>query len=108
MAFEFKPDSAGLREYLKTNPELRAVLERVARTGLAYARSIAPVGDPATDPDSGAYRDSLYAEIHVSPSRMSVRVGSTDYKRYWVENGAAHMPKLRVLGRTLDHMAKDI
>jgi hypothetical protein len=108
MAVEFIPDKSGLGAFLRTSSDLRAELNRIGRIGLDYARSIAPVGDPATDPDSGAYRDSLWAEVQVGPSRMVLRVGSTDYKRYWIEHGAKHMPKHRVLGRTLERMAAEL
>jgi hypothetical protein len=100
----------GLREYLRTNPELRAALEGAMNRGLDYAREKAPVSTAGksarqTEYDyPGEYRDSLYAEIHVGPSRMSARVGSTSFKRYWIENGSIHNAAQHVLAEAQQHM----
>jgi hypothetical protein len=105
MAVQWQPDPQGMSEYLRTNPELRNALAGMARQAAEFARSIAPVGDPATDPHSGAYRDSINAEVHDGPSRMVGRCSAADQKAHWIEYGAAHMPKMAVLRRALDHVA---
>lgn len=89
--------------WLRTSPELRAVLESLGCKGVQYAQSIAPVGG-ARDPHPGAYRDSINYEIHQGKSRMSLRVGARDQKAHWIEFGAKHMPKYGVLRRTLDFL----
>lgn len=103
MATRIEFNTRELRKFLH-NPELEAELMQRGNAGVDYAQSIAPVGDAAHDINSGEYRDSLKAEAHYSESRVSVRVGTDDYKRYWIEFGAAHMPKYRVLGKTMDHV----
>lgn len=102
------PNQKVIGEYLRGNPDLRAALENLARAGLEFARSIAPVGDPDTDKRAGQYLNSLYGEVHKGPTRMTARVGSTDYKRYWIEYGAVHTEKQMVLRRALDAMSREI
>lgn len=99
----FVPNRVGLRQFLR-NPVLAQALKAKAEEALKYAQSIAPVGDPTTDPHSGAYRDSLAVELHHSPTRVSARIVATDQKAHWIEFGAAHTTKQRVLGRSLDRI----
>ena len=89
--------------WLRTSPELRAVLEDLGQKGVAYAKSIAPVGG-GRDPHPGAYRDSISYEIHQGKTRMVLRIGASDRKCFWVEFGAKHMPKYAVLRRTMDYL----
>ena len=69
---------------------------------LKYAEDIAPVGEAPHDKDPGEYLDSLYLEKHISPSRMSVRIGSRSHKAWWEEYGTKKMAKHAVLRRALD------
>ena len=100
MASEFDENYIGIRAFLMTDPDLSAGLEEIALRVYKEADRIAPVGE-ADDPHAGDYKASLYMEKHVSPSRMSWRVGSTDRKNYWIEYGTKHMPKFAVLRRAL-------
>jgi hypothetical protein len=111
MAIRFELDAAGLRDYLRTDPDLRATLERAVQDGAQYAQSIAPVGQPgeggaysSEHREPGAYQKSLRGVVHVGPSRMSGRIESDDFKAHWIEYGAAHTPKSRVLGRALEQI----
>lgn len=61
----FNPDSRGQAEWLQTSPELRSALEGVVEKIKAAAEATAPVGDPASDPHPGMYRDSFHADVSV-------------------------------------------
>jgi hypothetical protein len=106
----FAIDQVAMEVYLQTNPELRAVLLAEAERGKEYARSIAPVGTKSHVLKSGYvdnpgdYRDSIEATVVQGHRRQIGRVSTTDYKRFWVEYGAKHMPKHAVLRKTLDHL----
>lgn len=107
--FELNPD--GVREYARTDPDLRAVLERAVTDAARYAQSIAPVGEPGEGGayttehrEPGDYQRSIKGTVHVGPSRMVGRIESDDFKAGWIEYGAAHMPQYRVLGRALDQV----
>lgn len=90
--------------WLRTSPELREYLKGLGVKGVAYAKSIAPVGDASKDKHAGAYRDSINYEIHQGKSRMSLRIGARDQKSSWIEFGAKHMPKHAVFRRTIDYL----
>lgn len=89
--------SAALRAFLRGSPGLRAALLAKARAGVAYARSIAPVG-------TGRYRASLRAELHEGPSRVSARIVADAEDAGLVEHGTSRQPGRRVLGRTVDRI----
>lgn len=109
-------DHLALEVWLKTAPELRALLSEIGRQGVDYAKTIAPVGvegeGGAYSPSRpgheqrhpGEYRDSLEWTIHSGRSRMSLRVQSKDFKAGWIEKGTRFMPKHAVLARTLDYL----
>lgn len=105
MPSEFQADYIGVKAFLIADEALEVYLHTLASSVLSTAEDIAPVGDPVKDKNSGEYRDSLYLEKHISPSRMSFRVGSRSQKAWWVEYGTAKMPKFAVLRRALDHAA---
>lgn len=46
---------------LNKDPDVKAEKMKVAQEGEEIWRSIAPVGDPAKDPHSGQYKDSIHA-----------------------------------------------
>jgi hypothetical protein len=102
MASTFEENTIGLRAFLMTDPDLAAGLLEIGNDVLKAAQDIAPIGSAPHDKDPGEYRDSLYIEKHVSPSRMSVRVGSKSFKAWWIEYGTKHTPKFAVLRRALD------
>lgn len=98
----YRPNPLGLREFLLTDPILKEHLRSLGDKVLEEAVRLAPVGGERTDKHPGAYRDSLYMSEHTGKTRMSVRVGSTDQKAWWIEYGTAKMPKHAVLRRALD------
>lgn len=91
------------RNYLENDPELNARLEALARAGLAYARSIAPVGSPADgDERPGQYRDSI--KVVKSREGPGWFLFSDDNKAHWIEYGASHMPRFGVLTRASEQI----
>lgn len=70
--------------YIELNSEevMKARI-RLANKARIYWRRIAPVGDPAVDPNSGKYRDS----IKVTVEGDDVSVGSDDPKAMYIEYG---------------------
>jgi hypothetical protein len=99
-------DHVSIGLWLRTSPELRAYLEDLGRKGVAYARSIAPVGDRTTKTTTpGQYRDSLQFEVTAGKSRMSLRIFTDDYTAWWQEYGSKKVPRRAVLRRTLDYLA---
>ena|SRR5437899_5001545 len=111
---EFRLDPLAIALWAKTSPELRAAFERMGPEGVAYAKSVAPVGVPGeggaysghAHRRPGEYRDSLEWEIHEGRTRMSLRIFSTNFKAGWIEKGTKHMPKYAVLSRTLDFLKR--
>jgi hypothetical protein len=98
-----KIDYQSMGLFLRTSPELRSFLEDLGKKGVSYARGIAPVGSK-NDKHPGAYRDSINAEIHQSPTRQSLRIGARDFKAHWIEYGSKRMPKFSVLRNTMDYL----
>lgn len=71
----FQISDAGMQEWLATSPELDGVLHRVVEAIKGYAEATAPVGDPASDPHPGMYRDSFRTDVHVDrPAKGSDRL----------------------------------
>ena len=102
----FTPDYVAIGVWLRTSPEIRLHLEDLGRKGVAYARSIAPVGTRTTkDTHPGQYRDSIRFVVVVGKSRMSLRIVSDDYTAWWQEYGSKKIPRRAVLRRTLDFLA---
>lgn len=81
---------------LDSDPAIIAAKLELAEEAAEYWRSIAPVGDPAVDPHSGAYRDS----IHVEQKGDKVYVVASDPKAHWIEYGTEHMPEYAPRQRT--------
>lgn len=93
---EFRPNRAGLREYLRSG-ELYPALESTAATIEARAKSLARV-ESATSAEErnrtpGRFRDSIHTERHLGPSRVTVRVVADS------EGAAAIEARDRTLGR---------
>jgi hypothetical protein len=106
----FAIDQIAMEVFLQASPELHAVLLAEAERGKEFARSIAPVGTASHILKSGYvdnpgdYRDSIEATVVQGHRRQIGRVSTSDYKRFWIEYGAKHMPKYAVLRKTLDHL----
>ena len=86
-------NAAGINEYLRKDPELYAALFASARPAVDYAQGIAPVL-------TGEYRDSIRVER--DEEGIGLRFFSDDNKAHWIEYGAAHTKRQRVLGRAIE------
>lgn len=58
MTVRYKADYRGTGQ-LMNSPEMVEVMRQVAEKGMAYAKSISPVGDPDEDPHPGLYQESF-------------------------------------------------
>lgn len=77
-------DYRGIGQYLRGSEELRAALFAHATVGVAFAKSIAPVG-PADDPHRGEFRDSISAHTYTAPGGfIAARITAAPL---WVEFG---------------------
>lgn len=57
---DFEYSYTGVGEWLRSDPDLTQELHTIADRALAFAKAIAPIGDPAAgDEHPGHYRDSL-------------------------------------------------
>jgi F420-0:gamma-glutamyl ligase-like protein len=84
------------------DPEINDAKIDLANRAAAYWKAIAPVGDPRTDPHSGAYRDSIHVEIGTDDV---VRVvADTDYT-YYIEYGSATVAEGAWRSKTEAHFA---
>lgn len=93
-------DTATVGDALKDNDaDIIAAKLELAEAAAEYWRSIAPVGDPAVDPHSGAYRDS----IHVEQDGDKVYVVASDNKAHWIEWGTETMDEFACRARTENH-----
>lgn len=98
-------DYAAIGLFLRTSPELRSYLEDLGHKGVAYARSIAPVGTRATKyTKPGQYRDSIQFQVTASKTRMYLRIFTQDYTAWWIEYGSKKVPKYAVMRRTVDYL----
>lgn len=68
---------------------LKDELLKLAEQVRDYWKSIAPVGNPKTDDEAGAYAASIkvFKKIKSHNGFPMVAVGATDYKAHWVEYG---------------------
>lgn len=107
MAFRYKKSYSGIGE-LMNGPEMQEVLRQAAEKGKAYAESIAPVGDPRTDPHPGEYKASFEVNVQshggLHGDRAAAQVVNTSEYAAALEWGnGAHPPYshgYHVLGRT--------
>lgn len=58
-------NSHGQGEWLRSSPELAAALHRIVDTIKDVAEATAPVGDAASDPHPGEYRDSFRTDVSI-------------------------------------------
>lgn len=81
-------DADDIDREMATNPEVLSEITALANAAEAYWKSIAPVGDPATDPDSGSYKDSIKTKIMRGRNGLPfARIEASDYKAHWIEYG---------------------
>lgn len=90
-------------EEVQISPLWRNHCEHMARDGLSYAQSIAPV-------ETGTYRDALFADVSAStvsdgvPGAPSAKIGNTC--DHWVEVEFQQPMRYLVLLHTLDYLAQ--
>lgn len=96
MPAEFKPNKAGLREFLRSDA-LYPALDGFAAPIETRAKGNAPVESAEDARDRGRtpgqFRDSIHRERHRSPSRVTVRVVADSDAANIIEN------RTRPLGR---------
>jgi hypothetical protein len=88
MTVRYRPNYAGTGE-LMNSPEMVEVMRQIAEKGKAFAESIAPVGDPRTDPHAGEYKASfeVTAQAHggVHGDRAAAQIVNTSAHAAHVE-----------------------
>jgi hypothetical protein len=98
-------DERSVEELVRQSNEWRNHCEDMARRGLAYAQSIAPI-------KTGAYHNSLFANVSVEsmPGGISgsptVVIGSNDDAAVEIEFQGPK--RYKTLLRTLDHLAEEV
>ena len=75
----WNPNNAGQGQWLRSSDGLRGALHDITEKIKTAAEFTAPVGDPASDPHPGLYRDSFRTEVEVGkpvkgPDRLIGRV----------------------------------
>lgn len=93
---------------LLCGPEMQALMGDRIDKAAAHARAIAPVGDPASDPHPGLYRDSFETSVSVertlSGRRAVGRLRNNATYAAAVEYGNGKVKAHHVLGRSIDLM----
>ena len=106
----FTMDKAGIGLLLKSDGVKAAMVGRAERIAARFEQ-IAPVGDPATDPHSGEYRDSGEVtstnEGGAKRDRATASFTATDPRARYIEyvpdrHGIAHHTVLRATIETGD------
>jgi len=100
---EVKVDEVAVEEEIRLSSEWRAKCDEMARRALDHARGIAPV-------DTGAYRDSLYAQVGQAtaagavPGAPAMILGANDPAAIYIEyeDRSTHLTLLR----TLDYLVE--
>lgn len=82
---------------LNKDPEVKQEKLRVAEEGAEYWKSIAPVGDPKTDPHSGQYKDSIKV---IEGKHGGVAVGAMAPNAWFVEYGTNGITESACRART--------
>ena len=93
MADRWRENDSGVDRFLESEPELYAALYAAAAPALAAAKALAPVR-------TGAYRRSIRVERREDGPGLVFF--SDDPKAHWIEYGAQHTRRQRVLGRAAE------
>ncbi len=87
--------------------EIDSGLNDLANEVRDYWQSIAPVGtEEEGDENPGQYRDSIHVERSVQHDGFVVI--TSDFKAYWIEFGAKHMPEYAPAQHTAEHFGGDV
>lgn len=76
-----------------------SLVDHAANSIAAAARATAPVGDPATDPDSGSYRDGIIVSSRSSAYRHVALVIATDPKSLLIESKTGNLARAVKAGK---------
>ncbi len=76
-----------------------AAMRAKGDAGVREAKAVAPVGDPATDPTSGEFRDSIHVEEVETPAGIEIRIASNDPAAAYIEYGTHDTPAHGTLRR---------
>jgi len=93
---------------------MRERMEAAAKRGVELAQSYAPVGDRTHTlkdghvDEPGAYRDSITGTAVFEDGFWRGRVRASDYKAWWVEFGAAHMPKYATMRKAREDLGAEL
>jgi hypothetical protein len=89
---------------LLNSPMVSEMLLKKATEVMERAKDIAPVGDPATDPHSGRYRNGFRVEVRYNALRRRPEavVINDSPEALMVEKGTSNNEPFNVLARALD------
>jgi hypothetical protein len=82
--------------------EALAGMKEIADERAEFARSIAPVGDPATDPHPGQFRDSIESDAGIEDGIAVGRILTTDPVGLYIELGTSDTPPHPTLQRAIE------
>ncbi|QIS06759.1 hypothetical protein F5X71_34610 [Nocardia brasiliensis] len=97
MPSRYRVDANAFADFLKNSSYIHAELTRAGQEAVAIWKALAPVGNRTHITRGGyvdrpgSYRDSIRYKIMRNPTRMKVRVYTTDYKAHWLEFGTVKM-----------------
>jgi len=97
---EYKGSLEGVRAMLSSEMIGKMLLERAEQIAVR-ARSLAPVGDPDTDPHSGRYKNSFKVRLSFDASRkrMQAVVYNDSPEAIFVEKGTVNQDPQHILIR---------
>ena len=102
--------AAEIETAMSASPRINAHGMAQAVKGRDYWKSIAPVGTHEHVLSSGyvdrpgQYRDATRIKVVRVRGIKRWRVFNDDFKRFWIEFGAKHMPKFACRERTVQYM----
>lgn len=103
---DYRLDHAAFRGLVLNAPWMVDEMRRHAEAVKTAAESLAPVGDPASDPHAGRYRDSFRVESGtaggVHGDRAYATVSNDSPEAVYVEFGTERQAAQHVLTRALD------
>ena len=92
-------EQADIDDALENDDEVIAYKVAVARQGVEYAKSIAPVGD------TGDYRNGIRVGRE---GNSGVMIEFSDYKSHWVEFGTEDQEPNPVRAKTENHLEQTV